>query len=594
MYISVRLEISHIFPYLQSMYIATIPNRSSPPAILLRESYRQDGTVKTRTLANLTHWPPAQLEALRRVLRGDTLVAPEDAFEIIRSLPHGHVAAVLGTLRRLGLEALIAAQKSRQRDLVVAMIVARLIDPQSKLATARSWHPDTALTSLGQTLGVAAADARALYQAMDWLRRRQAPLETALAQRHLREGTLALYDLTSTYFEGHTCPLAQFGHSRDGKKGKVQIVFGLVCNAAGCPVAVEVFEGNTGDPTTVAPVIAKLRQRFHLRRVVLVGDRGLLTDARIREDLKPVEGLDWITALRHPTVRTLIDSGALDLGGFAHTDLIELTAPAYPDERLIACYNATLADERRRKREALLQATERELETIGQATTRAKRRLTGQATIALRVGKALQRFKVGKHFTLEISEAGFAYRRNLQSIAAEAALDGLYVLRTSVPAEALDTARTVRAYKSLATVERAFRSLKTVDLYVRPIGHRLTERVRAHVLLCMLAYYVEWHMRQALAPLLFDDDNKATAEAQRASVVAPAQRSPRARRKAQTQQTADGQPVHSFQTLLRDLGTITKNQIRFVHSPLETTEMLTTPTPLQQRALDLLQVPLKL
>ena len=576
------------------MYIATIPNRSSPPAILLRESYRQDGKVKTRTLANLTHWPPAQREALRRVLRGDMLVAPEDAFEIIRSLPHGHVAAVLGTLQRLGLESLLAAQKSRQRDLVIAMIVARLIDPQSKLATARSWHPETALTSLGQTLGVAAADTRALYQAMDWLRRRQPQLETALAKRHLREGTLALYDLTSTYFEGHTCPLAQFGHSRDGKKGKLQIVFGLVCNADGCPVAVEVFEGNTGDPTTVAPVIAKLRQRFHLRRVVLVGDRGLLTDARIREELKPVEGLDWITALRHPTIRTLVDSGALDLGHFAHTDLIELTAPAYPDERLIACYNATLADERERTREALLQATERELETIRQATTRAKRRLTGQGNIALRVGKVLQRFKVGKHFTLEIADTGVYYQRDHQSIAAEAALDGLYVLRTSVSAEALDAANTVRAYKSLATVERAFRSLKTVDLYVRPIGHRLTERVRAHVLLCMLAYYVEWHMRQALAPLLFDDDDKAMAEAQRGSVVAPAQRSPRARRKAQTQQTDDGSPVHSFQTLLRDLGTITKNQIRFVHSPLETTEMLTTPTPLQQRALDLLQVPLRL
>jgi DDE family transposase len=576
------------------MYIATIPNRSSPPAILLRESYRQDGQVKTRTLANLTHWPPAQLEALRRVLRGDTLVAPEDAFEIIRSLPHGHVAAVLGTLRRLGLDFLLAAQKSHQRDLVVAMIVARLLDPQSKLATARSWHPETALTSLGQTLGVTAADARALYHAMDWLRRRQPQLEMALAKRHLREGPLALYDLTSTYFEGPTCPLAQFGHSRDGKKGKVQIVFGLVCNVEGCPVAVEVFEGNTGDPTTVAPVITKLRQRFHLRRVVLVGDRGLLTDARIREELKPVEGLDWITALRHPTVRALVDSGVLDLGDFAHTDLIELTVPAYPDERLMACYNATLADERGRTREALLQAPERELATIRQATTRAKRRLTGQGNIALRVGKVLQRFKVGKHFTLEISEAGFHYSRNLQSIAAEAALDGLYVLRTSVSAEALDTASTVRAYKSLATVERAFRSLKTVDLYVRPIGHRLTERVRAHVLLCMLAYYVEWHMRQALAPLLFDDDDKAMAEAQRGSVVAPAQRSPRARRKAQTQQTDDGRPVHSFQTLLRNLGTITKNQIRFVHSPLETTEMLTTPTPLQQRALDLLQVPLKL
>jgi Transposase DDE domain len=576
------------------MYIATIPNRSSPPAILLRESYRQDGTVKTRTLANLTHWPPAQREALRRVLRGDTLVAPEDAFEIIRSLPHGHVVAVLGTLRRLGLEAIMSAKKSQQRDLVVAMIVARLLDPRSKLATARSWNPDTALTSLGQTLGVASADARALYHAMDWLLRRQPQIETALAKRHLREGTLALYDLTSTYFEGHTCPLAQLGHSRDGKKGQVQIVFGLVCNAVGCPVAVEVFEGNTGDPTTVAPVIKKLRQRFALRRVVLVGDRGLLTDARIREELKPVAGLDWITALRHSTIRTLVDSGGLDLACFARTALVELTAAAYPDERLIACCNAALAQERTRKREALLQATERELEMIRQATLRAKRPLRGQGNMALRVGKVVNRFKMSKHFVLDMTDEGFQYRRNLQSIAAETALDGVYVLRTSVPAEALDTVSTVCAYKSLATVERAFRSLKTVDLHVRPIGHRLADRVRSHVLLCMLAYYVEWHMRQVLAPMLFDDDDKATAEAQRASVVAPAQRSPRARRKAQTQQTDDGRPVHSFQTLLHDLGTITKNQIRFVHSPLETTEMLTKPTPLQQRALDLLQVSLKL
>jgi len=576
------------------MYIATIPNRSSPPAILLRESYRQDGTVKTRTLANLTHWPPAQREALRRVLRGDTLVAPEDAFEIIRSLPHGHVVAVLGTLRRLGLEAIMSAKKSQQRDLVVAMIVARLLDPRSKLATARSWNPDTALTSLGQTLGVASAEARALYHAMDWFLRRQPQIETALATRHLREGTLALYDLTSTYFEGHTCPLAQLGHSRDGKKGQVQIVFGLVCNAVGCPVAVEVFEGNTGDPTTVAPVINKLRQRFALRRVVLVGDRGLLTDARIREELKPVEGLAWITALRHSTIRTLVDSGVLDLACFARTDLVELTAAAYPDERLIACCNAALAQERARKREALLQATERELEMIRQATLRAKRPLRGQGNMALRVGKVVNRFKMSKHFVLDMTDEGFQYRRNLQSIAAETALDGVYVLRTSVPAEALDTVSTVCAYKSLATVERAFRSLKTVDLHVRPIGHRLADRVRAHVLLCMLAYYVEWHMRQVLAPMLFDDDDKATAEAQRASVVAPAQRSPRARRKAQTQQTDDGSPVHSFQTLVHDLGTITKNQIRFVHSPLETTEMLTKPTPLQQRALDLLQVSLKL
>jgi hypothetical protein len=574
------------------MYIATIPNRSSPPAILLRESYRQGGKVKSRTLANLTHWPPAQLDALRRVLRGEVVVAPEEAFEIVRSLPHGHVAAVLGTVRRLGVDHLIAAKRSGHRALVLAMIVARILDPQSKLATARGLGLDTASTSLGHTLGVEAADADALYTAMDWLLRRQPQIEAALATRHLREGTLALYDLTSTYFEGHTCPLAQFGHSRDGKKGKVQIVFGLVCNAAGCPVAVEVFEGNTGDPTTVAPVIAKLRERFHLRRVVLVGDRGLLTEARIREELKPVEGLDWITALRGPTIRQLVESGTLDLRRFAQTDLVELTAPSYPAERLIACRNATLAAERARKREDLLQATERELDKIVHATTRAQRRLTGRDKIALRVGKVRNRFKMGKHFGLEITEERFSYARDTQSIAAEAALDGVYVLWTNVAADTLAPGDTVRAYKSLATVERAFRSLKTVDLHVRPIGHRLAERVRAHVFLCMLAYYVEWHMRQALAPLLFDDDDKAAGEAQRASVVAPAQRSPRAQRKARTKRTEAGMPVHSFQTVLQDLATVTKNQIRFSQSPTETTWMFTTPTPVQQRALDLLQVSL--
>jgi hypothetical protein len=414
------------------MYIATVPNRSSPPAILVRESYRHNGQVKTRTLANLTHWPPAQIEALRRVLRGDPLVALEDTFEIIRSLPHGHVAAVLGTLRRLDLEAAMAAKKSRQRDLVVAMIVACLIDPRSKLATARSWNPDTALTSLGLTLGVASADARALYHAMDWLQRRQPQIETTLATRHLREGTLALYDISSTYFEGHTCPLAQFGHSRDGKKGKVQIVFGLLCNADGCPVAVEVFEGNTGDPTTVSAVLAKLRQRFRLHRIVLVGDRGLLTDARIREELQPVAGLDWITALRGPTIHKLVESGALDLTRFAQSDLVELTDPTYPEERLVACYNAALAEEQGRKREDLLQATERELETIRQATMRAKRRLKGQDQIALRVGKVLNRFKMRKHFVFEITDGGFHYSRHHPRIEAERALDGVYVLRTSV------------------------------------------------------------------------------------------------------------------------------------------------------------------
>lgn len=573
------------------MYIATIPNRSSPPAILLRESYRQGGKVKSRTLANLTHWPPAQLAALRRVLRGDPLVAPEDAFEIVRSLPHGHVAAVLGTVRRLGLDALIATKKSWHRELVLAMIVARILAPQSKLATARGLGPDTASTSLGATLHVEAADADALYSAMDWLVLRQPRIEAALAARHLAEGTLVLCDLTSTYFEGHTCPLAQFGHSRDGKKDKVQIVVGLVCNAAGCPVAIEVFPGNTGDPTTLAPQLRKLRAQFHLQQFVLVGDRGLLTNARLREELQPVAGLDWITALRAPSIQQLVEAGSLDLTRFTETDLLECTDPTYPQERLIACRNPLLAAERARKREALLQATERELDNIVQATTRPKRRLTGEAAIALRVGQVRNRFKMGKHFQIEITDTQLQYTRDTQGSAAEAALDGVYVVRTSVSSDTLSPARTVSAYKSLAGVERAFRSLKTVDLYVRPIGHRLAERVRAHVFLCMLAYYVEWHMRETLAPLLFDDDDKAAGEAQRTSVVAPAQRSPHAQRKAHTQRTDEGMPVHSFQTLLQDLATVAQNRIRFGGSALETT-MCTTPTPLQQRALDLLQVSL--
>ena len=573
------------------MYIATIPNRSSPPAILLRESYRQGGQVKTRTLANLTDWPPAQLEALRRGLRGDLLVAPEDALEIVRSLPHGHVAAVLGTVRRLGLDGLIAAKKSGHREWVLAMIVARILAPQSKLATARGLGPDTASTSLGAVLHVEAADADALYSAMDWLLRRQPRIEAALAARHLAEGTLVLCDLTSTYFEGRTCPLAQFGHSRDGKKGKVQIVVGLVCNAAGCPVAVEVFPGNTGDPTTLALQLQKVRGQFHLQRMVLVGDRGLLTEARIRAELPPVPGLDWVSALRRPAIQELVKAGSLDLTRLAETDVLEFTAPTYPQERLIACRNPLLARERARKREALLQATERELDAIVQATTRPTRRLTGQAAIAVRVAKVRNRFKMGKHFQIAITDTQLRYTRDTQRLAADAALDGVYVVRTSVSGETLSPERTVGAYKSLAAVERAFRSLKTVDLYVRPIGHRLTERVRAHVFLCMLAYYVEWHMRQVLAPLLFDDDDKAAGEARRTSVVAPAQRSPRAQRKTRTQRTDEGLPIHSFQTLLDDLATVTQNRVRFGASRTETT-MLTTPTALQQRAFDLLQVSL--
>lgn len=592
------------------MYVATVPNRSSPPAILLRESYRAGGKVKSRTLANLTHWPPQKLAALRRVLADEPLTpltgpaGGAGVFEIQRSLPHGHVAAVLGTLRRLGLEPLLAKQRSAARDAVVALIVARVIDPRSKLATARGLGGETAFTSLGEALDLTAVTEDDLYAAMDWLLPRQAAIEQALAARHLGEHTLVLYDVTSVYFEGRACPLAHFGHSRDGKKDKQQIVFGLLCNAAGCPVAVEVFEGNTADPKTLTRQIEKLQKRFGLQRLVLVGDRGLLTAARIEQELRP-QGLDWITALRAPAIRQLQQTGLLQPSLFDERDLAEITGPAFPGERLVACRNPLLADERARKRQELLAATERELERVAAATRRPKNRLRGQDRIGLRVGKVLHRYKMSKHFRLTITAHSFRYERDQAAIAAEAALDGIYVIRTSLPASTLAAPQTVRAYKGLAVAERAFRSLKTVDLKVRPIYHWSADRVRAHVLLCMLAYYVEWHMRQAWAPLLFDDDDPAAAASRRVSIVAPAQRSPRARHKAATHRTpAPAQtpagwavhsfsgPVHSFQTLLADLATLAKNRVRFGSADAATLTIYTQPTPLQQQALDLLQVTL--
>ena len=572
------------------MYVATIPNRSSPPAILLRESYRVQGQVRSRTLANLSAWPPAKIEALRTVLRGEPVGAPlPEAFTILRTRPHGHVAAVLGTLRRLGVDRLLAAPRSRPRDLCVAMLVARILEPRSKLATARALGAETLASSLGEVLGVADADADELYAALDWLLPRQARIEATLAQRHLAEGTLVLYDVTATYFEGRTCPLARHGHARGGKRGKLQIVFGLLTNAAGCPVAVEVFAGNTGDPKTLAPQIQKVRQRFGLQHVVWVGDRGVLTDARLRADLRPA-GLDWITALRAPAIRQLVQGGALQLSLFDERDLAEITAPEYPGERLIVCRNPVLAQERARKREALLQGTEKELAKIAAATRRARQPLRGQDQIGLRVGKVLGRFKVAKHFRLTITAAACTYARDAVRIAEEAALDGLYVIRTSVPPERLTAEQTVGAYKGLAVVERAFRSYKTVDLKVRPIHHRLAERVRAHVFLCLLAYYVEWHLRQALAPLLFDDEDPAAGQALRASVVRPARRSPRAQRKVATRRTEDGLPVHSFSTLMEDLATVAKNRIQPKDPGIPPFDMVTTPSPLQQRAFDLLGV----
>jgi len=568
------------------MYVEVVPNRGSPPAVLLRESVREGPRIRKRTLANLSAWPPEKVALLRHVLRGDPLVPPADAVEILRTRPHGHVAAVLGTLRRLELDRCLDVQPSRLRDLSIAMIVARLLDPCSKLATARGLGEDTLFTSLGELLHLERADADELYAAMDWLLARQARVEAKLARRHLAEGALVLYDVTSTYFEGRTCPLAQFGHNRDGKRDKVQIVFGLLCNAEGCPVAVEVFNGHTGDPTTLAPQVQKLQERFGVERVVLIGDRGLITEARIRKDLQPA-GLAWITALRTTAIRHLVEQGTLQLSLFDERDLAEISSPDYPGERLIVCRNPLLAGERARKREALLHATEEALAPIATATRRTRQPLRGEAEIGKRVGAVLGRYKVGKHFRIEITPTSFSYTRDDARIAQEAALDGLYVIRTNVPAEQLSAPETVRAYKRLSATERAFRSFKTVDLHVRPIYHHLADRVRAHVFLCFLAYYVEWHMRQALAPILFDDEDPAAGEAQRTSVVAPAQRSPGAQRKAQRLCTEDGTAVHSFATLLQDLATVAKNRVRLGGVEVD---IVTTPTPLQQQAFDLLNV----
>jgi transposase len=573
------------------MYIETVPNRNSRPAILLREGWREGRRTRKRTLANLTDWPAAQVEALRAVLKGQyEAPAPTSGFSIERTRPHGHVAAVLGTIRQLRLEPLLATQRGPEREAVLAMIAARILQPRSKLATVRELRAATLASTLGELLNLSDCDEDLLYRAMDWLLPHQQRIERALAKRHLHDGTLALYDLSSTYFEGRCCPLARYGYSRDGKRDKLQITFGLLTNADGCPVAVEVFEGNTADPRTVSSIISKLRERCALERVVLVGDRGMLTSARIRDELEATDGLEWITALRAPQIQQLLQAGNLQLSLFDQRDLAEISDPGYPGERLVACRNPLMAEERARKRKELLAATERALNEIAAATQRPRNPLQGKARIALRVGAVLGRYKMRKHFNLTIAETGFSFTRDEASIAREAALDGIYVIRTSLPATALTADEAVRSYKRLAQVERAFRSLKSVDLKVRPIHHRLEQRVRAHVFLCMLAYYVEWHMRQALAPILFDDDDPAAAEAARSSVVAPAQRSPRAQRKASTKLTADDRPLHSFHTLLSDLATVAKNRILPNSKEPLPFDLITSPTALQQRAFDLLGV----
>ena len=572
------------------MYIEAVPNRSSPPAILLRESYRVGRKIKKRTLLNLSSWSPALIEGLRGVLKGGTVLPPgEEAITIKRSLPHGHVAAVLGTVRRIGLDRLLGPAGNRCRDLVIAMIVARLIAPVSKLATAKALDPATAASSLGLVLRLEQVDEDELYTALDWLLERQPQIEAALAKRHLSNGTLVLYDVSSSYFEGRCCELAQRGHNRDGKPGKLQIVYGLLCAPDGCPVAIEVFAGNTGDPLTLAAQITKIKQRFALSHVVLVGDRGMITQARIEHDIKPA-GLDWITALRAPQIRALLAAGAFQLSLFDERDLASITVDDYPGERLIVCRNPDLARARRCKREELLAATERELTAIRNAVRRANKPLRGTAKIALKIGAAVGKYKMAKHFALTIADTDFAFARKHAEIEAEAHLDGIYVIRTNVPAKALDDSGSVRAYKNLAQVEHAIRSIKTVDLHIRPIFHWAAPRVRAHVCLCMLAYHVEWHTRQRLAPMLYDDADKDLAEALRSSVVAKAQRSPSALAKQTSGITPDGLPVHSFQSLLADLATLAKNTVVTALNPDHEFILHTRPTALQQKAFDLLGV----
>jgi len=572
------------------MYVVRVPNRGSPPAILLRESYREAGKVKNRTLANLSAWPEAKVDALARVLKGQPPpAAPLDkAFEIIRSLPHGHVAAVLGTARQLGLEELIDPVPSRHRDLVTAMAVAQVIAPDSKLAIARGLREETAASSLGEVLALGSCDEDDLYAAMDYLQARQEAIQDALAARHLASGTLVLYDVSSAAFEGRTCPLGAIGHPKDGVRGRLQIVYGLLTSPEGIPVAIEVFKGNTGDPATVAAQVTKVKDRFGINRVVLVGDRGMLTAARLREDVAPA-GLDWITALRAPQVKNLVRGGDLQLTLFDTQDLAEITSPDFPGERLVACKNPFLEAERARKRESLLAATEADLAKIAAACARARRPLRGQDKIAVRVDRVLSRRKVAKHFQVDIGEDHLSYHRDQDSITAEAALDGIYVLRTSVGAGDLDSGAVVSSYKALAQVERAFRAFNT-DLDIRPIRHRTEDRVRAHVFLRMLSYYLSWHMQARLASLLFTDDDKPAASAARTSPVAPAARSPRALAKAATKHTPVNLPVHSFATLLADLATICLNTIAPTDPALPGFRLVTTPTALQRQAFELLSV----
>jgi len=574
------------------MYIERIPNRNSPPAILIRESYRDEGKIKKRTLANLSKLPESVVELFSGALKQTTPLAEvTDSFQIERSLGHGHVAAVFGFLRKIGLDRILYSRPDPQRDLSIGMIVARIIDPASKLNNTRhfgTFEDDCCVSTLGIELDKTEITEDHLYSAMDWLLKRQKSIENKLAKKHLQDGCLVLYDVSSSYYTGTNCPLVKFGHNRDGKKRYPQIVYGLLCNSEGCPVAVEVFEGNTSDVRTLSSQIDKIRHRFGIKHVVIVGDRGMITSARIDEELRPAEGLDWISALKAPAIKKLRAQGEIEASLFDDRDLAEITSDDFPGERLMVCFNPLLARKRAKTREALLKRTKSDLDEIQKATQREKRALRGKDKIGLRIGKIINKRKVGKHFVLDIRKDGFTYHRDEEKIYEEAALDGIYVIRTSLPEKVMDAESTVRAYKSLSKVENAFRCFKTVDLKIRPIYHRNPDRVRAHVFLCMLAYYVEWHMRRNLSELIFDDEDVDEAEALRESIVAPAQRSDSAKKKDSSKRNSRGMPVQSFQALLDNLEQMTLSNIRV--SKTQHIEMKSVPTKLQQRAFSLLGV----
>jgi len=535
------------------MYIEHVPNRNSPPAVLVRESYRENGKVKKRTLANLTGLPDDVIAAVAAVLAGYQIVPCGQGFTTVQTTPHGHVHALLTTLRRIGLDDLIASKPCRARSIIMALIVERLLHGTSKLAATRLWHT----TTLADELGLAQVGVNEVYAAMDWLVARQERIEKKLAGRHLGEGSALYYDLSSSYYEGQHCPLAQYGYSRDGKRGLPIIEYGVMTDRCGRPLAISVYEGGTSDCETVADQLERVRTQFGLKRVVFVGDRGMLTEMQIKT-VKTHPGLGWVSALRATAIQKLAQSGALQMSLFDQRNLAEITTPEYPGERLVVCYNPILADDRKKSRAELLAATEKDLEQLRCRVARRTKTILTEAEIGVSAGARINRYKMSKHFSLQIGDGTFAWARKQASIDQEAALDGIYVIRTSEAAEHLSAADAVRAYKGLAETERVFRGMKGVANHVRPIFHRSDPRVRAHLFISMLAYYLEWHLRDALTPLLFDDETRRAANAVR-DPVAPAKPSPAARRKKVARQTENGLPLHSLPTLLEDLGTVCRN-----------------------------------